>query len=174
MLTEPLPTTLDVRKAAVRGVTVSGCLEASRMERLLPALASQEARVEATLTFFRDEENRSCVTVNLSADVALICQRCLKPMRVSLQGEHQLGIVGDDDQARQLPARLEPLVVEGETCDLWSVVEDELILSLPIVSYHDSGDCKQILDDYQAEPATSDTTGENPFSVLEQLKPGHS
>jgi len=172
MLTEPLPTTLDVRKAAVRGVTVSGCVAVSKLERLRPILASGDARIEACLVFSRDAENRSVIELSLSSNVEVTCQRCLQPMPIELNGENRLAIVGDDEKAMQLPGHLEPLVVAGELCDLWMVVEDELMLSLPIVSYHETKDCKQLLEDYSQPSPGQGAVQESPFSVLEQLKPG--
>ena len=93
-------------------------------------------------------------------------------MPLSLEIENRLAVVGDDDMAKQLPAGLDPWVVEGEQADLWSLVEDELILEIPIVSYHDTDTCKQLLDAYRQPPETVETDGDNPFKVLEQLKPG--
>jgi uncharacterized protein len=46
-------------------------------------------------------------------------------------------------------------------------------LGIPIVSYHDSEECKQILKEYQQPPPESVEVEENPFKVLEQLKPGN-
>jgi uncharacterized protein len=172
MLTEPLPTTLDVRKAAVRGITISGCLAVSRLQRLRSILASDEAQIEARIAFSRDEENRAVLALSLAATVEVTCQRCLQPMSIEFDGESQLGVVSDDEQAQQLPAHLEPLVTGGETCDLWSVVEDELILGLPFVSYHDTRECKQLLEDYSQPASGQDPVEESPFSILEQLKPG--
>ena len=172
MLTEPLPTTLDVRKAAVRGATVSGSLAVSKLDRLRPILASDDGRIDAHFGFSRDPENRSVIELSLSATVEVTCQRCLQPMPIELSAENQLAIIGDDEQARQLPSHLEPLVVAGELCDLWTVVEDELMLSLPIVSYHETKDCKQLLEDYSQPAPEHGAAEENPFSVLEQLKPG--
>lgn len=172
MLTEPLPTTLDVRKAAVRGLTVSGCLAVSKLDRLRPILASDDACIEAHFAFSRDQENRAIIELSLSAKLEVTCQRCLQSMPIELSGENQLAIIGDDEQAQQLPAQLEPLVVSGEFCDLWTVVEDELILSLPIVSYHETRECKQLLEDYSQPAHEQGQAKENPFSVLEQLRPG--
>ena len=63
-------------------------------------------------------------------------------------------------------------MVEGEQGDLWTLVEDEMILAIPIVSYHDTDACKQLLDAYRQPPATAEKEGDNPFKALEQLKPG--
>jgi uncharacterized protein len=173
MLTEPLPPTLDVRKAAVREVTVSGVLRLSEMTRLQGVLASDAGHVEATCAFGRDEEKRLVATISVAANVEVRCQRCLDIMPLVVATENRLAIVADDDQARSVPSHMEPWVVEGEQGNLWTLVEDELILGIPIVSYHDSDECKQILKEYQQSPPESVEVEESPFKVLEQLKPGN-
>lgn len=171
MLTEPLPTTLDVRKAAVREVTVEGVVALSGMARLREVLASDRGRVEVRIGFARDEENRFVATIAVDAEVELSCQRCLENMSSHLRSEHVLAIVGDDEFARQLPAHLEPWLVEGERGDLWALVEDELILSTPIVSFHESGECGELLKDFQAPPEESVEGAGSPFRMLKRLKP---
>ncbi len=172
MSSEPLPTTLDVRKAAARGTVVSGSVALSALQRLKGALASEEGAIDVTCAFGRDEENRSVVSVSVNARLMVACQRCLEPMPLSLASENELAIVGDDEMAKQLPASLDPWVVEGEQGDLWGLVEDELILEIPVVAYHDKDDCNELLDAYRHPPEPPETDGDNPFKVLEQLKSG--
>ena len=172
MSTEPLPTTLDVRKAAAREVTVEGTVSLPKLERLKGALASEEGTIQAVCAFGRDEENRSIVTVTVEAELEVACQRCLEKMPLSVTASNRLAIVGSDDLAKQLPGHLDPWVVEGEQGDLWSLVEDEVILEIPVVSYHDSEACKQLLDAYRQPPVAPEPDGDNPFKVLEQLKSG--
>jgi uncharacterized protein len=171
MSTEPLPTSLDVRKAAARGVTLSGVLAPSELARAREILSSDTGRIEARLAFSRDEENRNLLTVEISAQVQVLCQRCLEPLGIEVTSRNELAMIGSEDRARDLPARLDPLVVEGESCDLWAVVEDELILALPIVSYHDTEACRQRLEPYTMPPVEAAREADsNPFSVLKQLK----
>ena len=172
MLTEPLPTTLAVRKAAAREVTVSGVLTLSKLARLEGVLASDKGRVEAVCAFGRDEESRYVVTVSVDAEVEVRCQRCLESMPIAVQSENRLAIVGDDELAKQLPSQLEPWVVDEEQGNLWALVEDELILSIPIISFHDSEECNQLLDVYRQPPEEPEASADSPFRVLEQLKPG--
>ncbi len=174
MLTEPLPRTLDVRKAAVRGVSVSGVLEPQRLQRLLELLATGEGRIEAELAFFRDEENRYLVRVSTRAEVSLICQRCLEGMTSRLASDNTLAIVWTDEQAARLPRHLDPLLVGEEECDLWELVEEELILALPAFSYHEQAQCGEQLAIYTDDgpDATTGAGRSNPFEVLAQLKPG--
>jgi uncharacterized protein len=173
MLTEPLPTTVDVRKAAAREVTVDGVLALSKMVRLQGALASSEGHVEADIAFSKDEENRSIATVTVRADVEVCCQRCLESMPHRVESENRLAIVGDYERARQLPSQIEPWMVESEQGDLWGLVEDELILAIPIINLHESEDCNELLKEYRDQPPAVEEVADNPFKVLEQLKPGN-
>ena len=176
MLSEPLPITLDVRKAAVRGVNVRGVLKPLDLQRFRTLLANDEGLIQADLSFSRDEENRHLIHLALQAEVVVTCQRCLQPLSKSLTCESTLAVVWTDEQATHLPRHLEALIVEGEACKLWDVVEDELILALPPISYHETEECKQILARFNAEQAPAEEASPvdkpNPFNVLAQLKPG--
>ncbi len=172
MLIEPLPNTLDVRKAAARGVSISGALKPVDLPRFMALLSSETGEITADLTFSRDEENRAVIAVGFEAKISVTCQRCLQSMPMSMDGENTLGIVWTDDQAKHLPRHLDALIAPEEGCNLWELVEDELILALPPFSYHDTQDCKQILSEYTG-PGPEEDEGEqspNPFDVLAQLK----
>lgn len=175
MSTEPLPSELDVRKAAARGALVRGRLRPAELPRFRALLAGEEGTVRAELSFSRDEEGRSLVQVVIDADVEVSCQRCLQPMARRVQSDSTLAIVWTDEQARQLPRNLEPLVVADQDADLRDVVEEELILALPAFSYHESEACKEILADYAGPVPKEEVPAEkkpNPFDVLAQLKRG--
>ena len=174
MLTEPLPTTLDVRKAAVRGVSISGTLKPLDLQRFRPLLADDKGVIQVVLTFSRDEENRYLIRVATTAELSVICQRCLEPVASQLVSENTLAVVWTDEQAAHLPRHLEPLIVGEEACNLWELAEDELMLAMPPFSYHDTEDCKERIAAY-SDPAPQEGSGEekpNPFNVLAQLKPG--
>ena len=175
MFTEPLPHSLDVRKAAARGVSVSGVLKPLDLPRFRELLAEDSGSLQATLAFSRDEENRYLIAVSVAAEVSVTCQRCLEPIPLHLQTDNLLAVVWDDADARQLPRSLEPLIVEEGPCNLWELVEDELILGLPAFSYHEAQDCNKILAGISAPPQEDGEDGgkPNPFNVLAQLKPGN-
>ena len=175
MFTEPLPNSLDVRKAATRGVSVSGTLKPLNLQRFRDILATDEGRMQATLAFSKDEENRYLIQVSVSADVSITCQRCLEPMPVHLETDNLLAVVWDDEYASELPRSLEPLIVAEEPCNLWELVEEELILGMPAFSYHAAQDCNDILNGISQSLADEpeDEGKPNPFNVLAQLKPGN-
>ncbi len=173
MSTEPLPSTLDVRKAAARGVRVSGALKPHQLQRFRSLLAADEGAIDVVLAFSRDEENRYLVQVTVTANITVLCQRCLESMATALSSDNTLAIIWTDEQAAHLPRHLDPLIVTEEVCNLWELVEDELILAIPSYSYHDTDECKAILAGYAGSDVEEVADGKpNPFDVLARLKPG--
>jgi len=174
MLTEPLPSTLDARKAAVRQASVSGVLSPAELPRLRDLLASENGEISAELQFSRDEEYRYLVQVRARATVEVVCQRCLGALQISLASDNTLAFVWTDEQASQLPRELDPVIAGDEPCNLRELVEDELMLAMPAFSYHDTEQCKQILADYDGSSAVigSEQAKPNPFDVLARLKRG--
>lgn len=176
MLTDPLPATLDVRKAATRSATVQGVLKPRDLPRFRALLASDRGAIQARLRFSRDEQMRCLVNVEVEADVEVTCQRCLEAMHSHLATDNTLAVVSSDEQAAQLPRVLDPLLVVEQACNLWDVVEDELILAMPAFSYHDSDACREKIAAFSGadlhEQAQEESAKPNPFDVLAQLKPG--
>jgi uncharacterized protein len=172
MSTGPLPRQADIRKLTSSGALLEGAVKVSELGRLAQALVGDSGVVAYELRFGVTEEGIPCICGRVSTTVQVKCERCLEPMELAIASEFSLGVVHGDDQARQLPARLEPLVVELDTVDTAAVVEDEVLLCLPIVSYHSQDECKQQAG-YQSSPEGRQPAAEerkNPFDVLAALK----
>lgn len=171
MLNDPLPATLDVRKAAARDVTVEGVLKPKDLPRFSAMLAGENGSIQAELRFSRDEEMRCLVDLRVEAEVVVTCQRCLEQMTTQLAAQNTLAIVSSDEQAAQLPRSLDPLIVEEQSCNLWDVVEEELILAMPAFNYHDTDACRERIAAFSDPEPEGDVEGKpNPFDVLAQLK----
>ena len=152
---------------------VEGPLSIAKLDRFAPLLLQDEGEVDVRLAFTRDEENRRVVSGRVQAELKLRCQRCMEPMDYLLDSSFMLGIVVGDEQARQLPQELEPLMVGEDDLDLWQAVEDELLLSLPPFPTHNTAECApQVVSSFDpdAVDADGDVRRENPFKVLEGLK----
>lgn len=175
MSTGPLARQADIRKLASLGALLEGAVKVAELARLRQAVAAENGGVvEYCLRFGVTEEGILSIEGKLNATVVLLCQRCLEPMEYPLASEFLLGVAFGDDRARQLPRRLEPLVLEedDDSVDLVALVEDEALLCLPIVSYHPQDQCKRKAGyssvEGDAEPTVE--TRSNPFDVLAQLK----
>ncbi len=139
------------------------------MQRLGASLVSDEGEAEVEMKFDVDNERRAVVQVRVLAQVQLICQRCLEPMDCTLSAERLLGVVMNEAQAERLPSNYEPLFVTEEPLFLSDLIEDELILSLPIVPRHSDEQCA-LATTTEKGTDNADKTADNPFAVLAGLK----
>jgi len=169
MSDERLPLHIDPLRLARSGAQLHGRLTLAEMERFAPLLTDARGEAEVTLDFDIDAERRAFMRLRLRAEVSLVCQRCLGPVRHVIEVERLLGVVTSEAQAEKLPGIYEPLYVTEEPLFLREVIEDELILSLPIVPRHNEGECAPAV----TGAGTDNMAGsgrENPFAVLTKLK----
>lgn len=171
MLTEPLPSQIDVRKLVHKGAEINADFPVSQLPRFSSLLANTEGSVTAALRFFVDEQKISRIEGEVTSSSFVTCQRCLEPMSICLESHFELGVVRDDERSKQLPAGLDPLIVADELVNLTDIVEEELILSLPFVNYHRAEDCQREVGFSTGEfEQPVDESRDNPFKVLERLK----
>lgn len=105
--------------------------------------------------------------LDAEAAVQVTCQRCLQPMAVRLEVHTPFRFVGDEAQAeREDESSDEDVLVLGAALDLHELLEDELILALPLVPRHEHCDLPL--------PASSAAgeAGPNPFAALDKLRRG--
>ena len=109
------------------------------------------------------------VWLHLTAATALSleCQRCLKPVGVSVDITRNFLFVHGEDAAAQLDADSEDDVLAlTRALDLRELVEDELLLALPLVPRHEV--CPEPLPLRPDEDVADDAP--NPFAALAALK----
>ena len=63
-------------------------------------------------------------------------------MQHIIDDDLHLGVIVSDTQAKTLPPNYEPLLVVDEPQQLMTIVEDELIVRLPIAAMHDNNNCR--------------------------------
>jgi len=166
-----LPVRVDPLKSVEQQAEYSGSLAISKLERLQDFLQDANGDVQVALQFGQDEQGISLLRGQCQAPVKMTCQRCMQPVEVELQTEFELGIVFSDEQAKHLPKCYEPVIADHDSLELLDVIEDELILSLPMYAYHeDCGEHARVIQGQEAEPEKIEAPKNNPFSVLEQLK----
>jgi uncharacterized protein len=98
------------------------------------------------------------------------CQRCLNPVLEAVQAERSFLFVADEAAAQALDDEVEDdVLVISRDFDALALVEDELILSLPLVPLHEL--CPESLPMSVADPAFEAAAERpNPFGVLASLK----
>ena len=83
-------------------------------------------------------ENQVWLHLLADADVILQCQRCLQPLDAAVHVDRHGRCVADEDTAAALDDEIEDEVLAlPKTLNLRDLVEDEMLLALPLVPRHD-------------------------------------
>jgi len=166
-----IPDYVDARKIFAQAAEIAGSLPIAGFERFRQQLTSSRGEVNFTLTFGIDEEYRRIISGSLSANADVQCQRCLEPVAIELADSFTLALVESEEQAARLPAELDPwMAPEDARLLLADVLEEQLILCMPIVSYHDTDCTPANMAGARDESETTQSSKPNPFAVLRDLK----
>ncbi len=167
---------IDVAKAAIHGERLSGVADIRDFPRLLDALDDRASASNVTWqAVFQNRlvagaDQQVWLHLEGSAHVPLTCQRCLEVMTQSLTLDLEFrflpteadALAQDDDCEEDLLALETPL-------DLGLLLEDELLMALPLVASHDSCPTAPVFSvadaDFPVEPKAV-----NPFQALAGLK----
>ena len=166
----PIPPHVDPRKLADRAATLQGELPLAQLSRLCDPLADDAGNVSATFRFERDERNAVVIHSLLEVEVKMVCQRCLDLVSLPIRSECDYAVVKEGANTQAVPKDYDVLELGEDPLDLLALVEEELLLALPIVPVHDPKDCQQPAGANEPEPSEDEVTRSNPFSVLAQLK----
>lgn len=142
----------------------SGQVALAAMPRLQDRLASDAGTVVFVVRGKMDERQRPLLELEITGNPSLRCGRCLAPLDFALQLQSRVLLVepgavmqeGDDPES---PDWIEA----GPDLDLLGLIEDEILLSLPLSVRHDEGKCSD-----GGEPGRA-SGRDNPFAKLATL-----
>lgn len=169
MSVAPLPRVIEPLKLVEQRIDLEGTVALSECQRLQESVISCEGDIKAALSFGKDEEGLRVISGSLRADVTMQCQRCLQPVSLAVAGNINLAIARHEDAVKALPGYYDPLLLSEPEVELWPLIEQELMLSLPIVATHPEGEC-EIDTSYQDKDEEIQQDKTNPFAVLAELK----
>jgi len=128
----------------------------------LPRLAESQcaaALVAFVLSGATDPEGRSVLRISVNGSLRLVCQRCMGPVEVPLQVDSQLILARSEREIAEAEDDLDR-VVASESMDVAALVEDEILLALPIAPRHERCDVA----------ALSQLKKPSPFAALKNWK----
>jgi len=134
-------------------------------------LAGTAGEVGYALDFGCDEQRVCYVDVRADAALQVTCQRSLQPFALPVAVSTRLGMIRHEHEEAGLPPNYEPLLVPSDglirPADL---IEDELLLAMPLVAINPDSSLQPVVDD---GPAT-DCAEESPFAALRGLRKSNS
>jgi uncharacterized protein len=113
------------------------------------------------------------VHLEAQATLPLVCQRCLHPVEVPLLVNRSFRFVADEaTAAAEDDTAEEDLLALSRSFDLKELVEDELLMEVPVAPFHEV--CPEPVKMSAADPEFEQATErrEHPFAALSRLKTG--
>jgi uncharacterized protein len=171
---------LNMQAFAQEGVPYAETTPLQKFSRLAheTSLSQDDAAVawQASAELRKGSTTEDDVWLHLKAStkLALTCQRCMTAVTTPLDvnqwyrfvASEEIAMVQDDESEEDL------LVMEPHF-DLLAVLEDELLMALPLVPMHEQCPTQPVMQSQQSEAqeqALVQAEKPNPFAVLAQLK----
>ena len=168
-----LPPFLDLGQAARLELRLSGSLAVKSLPRLVSALAADSGIVSVELQAEPEVGGRIVVTGRIHAPLVMTCQRCLESVTLEVEAEPRLAWVKSDAEMEALSPEYDPLLSTDGRVAVAGLVEDELLLALPLAPRHADGACgKTRKPTTRSAPAVEEENRKNPFADLAKLKRG--
>jgi len=175
LMKDRLPEHIEPLRLARSQRLMQGCLPLSRMPRLAESLQDTAGDIKVEFEFNVDSSGISWLKGHLSGTLSLCCQRCMQNMLLPIDTTFKLAMIESEAEIERLGEEYEPLILGDSLVSVAELVEDELLLTLPIVPKHEMEDCHAVsvkdapLEDITAadnEPKQK----KNPFAALADLK----
>jgi uncharacterized protein len=144
-----------------------GSVEVTALKRLADVLFDTSGTVEYEVRGARDERKRPQLVLTVSGGLHLQCQRCLGLLEHDLQLANTLLLVPkgtEPDEDMDDPDAPDMIEASAEL-DVVALIEDEVLLSLPLAPRHPEGTCEGRL-----QGSTEAAGRSSPFANLAALK----
>jgi uncharacterized protein len=162
-----LPATIDPIQLAERVAHLRGTLPLAGMARLKGSGLDQSGSVEVNLQFARSGSSQVCeARGTVHAALRMICQRCLEPMTLSLTVRPQWLFVRAGEGRETAIDEVAELMEVDRPVALSELVEDELLLAMPMIPMHRLEECPA------RQYSAAGQERRNPFADLKGRKPG--
>jgi len=163
----PVPEVLDASRMVAARRGVGGRVPLASLTRLRDSLVDTEGEVVYSLDFGTDELKVPFVELRVETRLPLLCQRTLERFEFPVAIEQRLGLIRDEADEAALPPGYEALLVpEDGMLKPVELVEDELILAVPVIPVKPGTEAME--RDWPAEEAEMERV--NPFAALSALK----
>jgi uncharacterized protein len=164
---------VNAKELAARAAVLERSLSLDQLERVAAAGGLKGTRIDARLRF-GTFDRRTTVDVVIAGIVVLACQRCLQPCECAVDETASLMVVPLDTDT--VPDEYEPLLGSAEQLRLAEVIEEQVLLAMPLVPAHDDAANCAALVAAQAQPVAAVQTvtraakeKQMPFANLREL-----
>jgi uncharacterized protein len=156
-------TVIDGLEFARSGSQLQGAVAVAELPRLTDSLFDTGGELKFLVRGGHDARHRPRLQLTVEGLINLKCQRCLDTLVYPVAAESSLlvltGKAGGETAAFD---ELDGIPADAHT-DVWTLVEDEVLLAIPLAPRHPDEQCNAAVKTPQDRAAS-------PFSVLAKLK----
>lgn len=161
-----LQQTYRVSRELEQHASFSGRIPLSQMPRLCSLVMHDDSEIEVSFEFASDAFQHSAIRGHYHVGLTAECQRCLEPMVQTIDQDFELLIDATDEDIQAF--QVDSVYTSEGYLDVFEVIEDELILALPLIMMHEDTACNEYLQSGASDAPIVEKN--NPFAVLEALK----
>jgi uncharacterized protein len=170
---EPWSQLREIDQLANGQVDIDFAIPAAEFSRLPPQPEGSRDTVHGRAQF-RREGGFAVTELDVAGAVQLVCQRCLAPLHQSVTVHALIALVVSEAEADRVPPEFEPVHAPAGRIRVRDLVEEEVLLALPIVPLHENPhDCAPAaqIEVASAAPAEADAAAslQKPFERLGEL-----
>ncbi len=163
---------IQPRKLAQKSGEIRFNWEVASFERLSNGLYSNVGNVSVHINAEIDFQKRCLLETNIKASLQLECQTSFEPMDFEIDKTITFCTVIKESQFAEVDEEFEPVLIDDGYLDIKQVIEDELILSVPVAANKPAEELNQEMTfgKLDEEAILVEKKEKNPFSVLKNLK----
>jgi uncharacterized protein len=160
---------INTLEFAEKSLEIHGTIAPFDLERLADVLHDRDGELRYHLKGCINKQFKPQLELRVQGRLRLVCQRCLGAVEFSLDGVTRFVIVASEDMVPMPEDDLDEVdyLVADPHQSVEALVEDEVLLGLPLAPVHEIDDCAVKLSGALEQK-------ENPFKILQGLKLGTS
>ena len=134
---------IDGAEFARNGEALHGIIAVADLMRLGDTLHDKGGEVKYELSGALNAESKPVLHLRVAGTLHLVCQRCLGPLPYRFKLRHDLLLALSEAEFNRLADDLEAAdsILASRAMNVAELVEDEIILSLPLAPKHAAGEC---------------------------------
>jgi uncharacterized protein len=136
-----IPLRVKASQAALRHAAFAGSVPLAKLPRLSASLAETSGTLQVELQATRDGEGQDWLHGEIRGRLPLMCQRGLHAFDWDCDVALSLALVESESEEAKLLKDTESYLVEDDELPLRDLVEEEVLLALPIVPRCEDLDC---------------------------------
>lgn len=136
-----IPLRVKASQAVARREAYTGAVPLARLPRLAAAVAEPSGELHVELQATRDDEGQDWLHGEIRGRLPLTCQRGLHAFDWDCDVALSLALVGSEAEEQKLLKDTESYLVQDDELPLRDLVEDEVLLALPMTPRCDDPDC---------------------------------